>query len=71
VRSRHASPKLIPLLPVLVALMRWGDRWATDEVSSLHRSCGAPVHAELRCEAGHHVSGDNDLDLAITPQAAL
>lgn len=63
------------LLPVLVALMQWGDRWATDEgrgpVSFLHRSCGAPVHAELRCGAGHHVSGDNDLDLAITPQAAL
>lgn len=61
------------LLPVLVALMQWGDRWATEEgggpVSFQHRSCGAAVHAELRCGAGHGVSGDDDLDLAVTPYA--
>lgn len=58
------------LLPVLVALMQWGDRWATDAghgpVQFQHRGCGAPVHAELRCDAGHAVRGD-DLDLAVTP----
>ena len=61
------------LLPVLVALMQWGDRWATEEgggpVSFVHRSCGTPVHSELRCGAGHQVSGDDDLDLAVTPYA--
>lgn len=61
------------LLPTLVALMQWGDRWATEEgrgpVSFLHRDCGASVHAELHCGAGHRVRGDDDLDLAMTTRA--
>lgn len=54
------------LLPVLVALMQWGDRWVTDDggpVELRHRDCGAAVGVELRCREGHPVSGD-DLDLA-------
>jgi DNA-binding HxlR family transcriptional regulator len=54
------------LLPALVALMQWGDRWLTQDggpVQLLHRGCGRPVHAELRCEGGHEVGLDG-LDLA-------
>ena len=54
------------LLPVLVALMQWGDRWEHDDdgpVRLQHTSCGASVHAELRCEAGHRV-GRGELELA-------
>lgn len=55
------------LLPVLVALMQWGDRWASEDrsgpVAFHHRECGAEVCVELRCASGHLVSGDNDLDL--------
>jgi DNA-binding HxlR family transcriptional regulator len=54
------------LLPVLVALMDWGDRWAQDAggpVTVRHADCGAAVHAELRCEAGHRVEAA-DLELA-------
>jgi DNA-binding HxlR family transcriptional regulator len=54
------------LLPVVVALMEWGNRWLDERggrVELLHRDCGEHVSAELRCAAGHHVSGD-ELDLA-------
>ena len=46
-------------LPVIVALLDWGDRWTADPsgpaVQLRHTSCGAGVHAELHCEAGHSV----------------
>jgi DNA-binding HxlR family transcriptional regulator len=47
------------LLPVLVALMQWGDRWVAGgdgPVRLEHAGCGERVHAELRCAAGHAVS---------------
>ena len=39
------------LLPVLVAMMRWGDRWLFPDgarVEVTHSGCGSPVHALLR-----------------------
>jgi DNA-binding HxlR family transcriptional regulator len=54
------------LLPVLVALMQWGDRWVLPggaRVEVRHHDCGAPVRAELRCEHDHAVSRD-ELELA-------
>ena len=54
------------LLPLLVAMMRWGDQWMFPEgarVELTHTDCGSPVHAELQCEAGHGVAPD-ELDLA-------
>jgi len=47
------------LLPVLVALMQWGDRWLDEDggpVELRHVGCGEPVRAELRCAAGHAVT---------------
>jgi DNA-binding HxlR family transcriptional regulator len=54
------------LLPALVALMRWGDRWLNDggRVELRHRDCGAPVGVALRCDAGHDVDA-TQLDLAL------
>jgi DNA-binding HxlR family transcriptional regulator len=54
------------LFPVLVALMRWGDRWLDDRggpVQLLHRGCGQPVEVSLRCAAGHEVQS-NEIDVA-------
>ncbi|MGA9858871.1 MAG: helix-turn-helix domain-containing protein [Solirubrobacteraceae bacterium] len=54
------------LLPVLVALMQWGDRWEQDgqaPVEIRHRGCGAAVTAQLRCASDHAVAGD-ELELA-------
>jgi DNA-binding HxlR family transcriptional regulator len=47
------------LLPVLVALMQWGDRWLDERggpVELRHSGCGETVTAELRCAAGHLVT---------------
>jgi DNA-binding HxlR family transcriptional regulator len=53
----HLTEKGKQLLPVLIALMQWGDRWAADPagpaVDMLHQDCGERVTAELRCAAGH------------------
>jgi DNA-binding HxlR family transcriptional regulator len=47
------------LMPVILALRQWGDAWAADEAGpplvTIHRDCGAPVHARLVCEANHDV----------------
>jgi DNA-binding HxlR family transcriptional regulator len=56
------------LLPVLVALMQWGDRWLQDAgppVQLTHEDCGARITAQLRCEHDHEV-GEGEIALART-----
>jgi DNA-binding HxlR family transcriptional regulator len=68
-RSRNGyrlTDKGSELLPVLVAMMQWGDRWTSGDRPSrtelAHTGCGSAVHAALRCEAGHDVHlGELDL----------
>ena len=58
------------LLPVFVAMMRWGDRWLFPKGSRVevtHSDCGSPVHAVLQCEHGHAVAPD-ELDLSRRPR---
>jgi DNA-binding HxlR family transcriptional regulator len=68
-RTRQAyrlTDKGSELLPVLVALMQWGDRWQQDSgarVELRHRGCGAAVTAHLRCADDHPVPAD-ELELA-------
>ena len=65
-RLYRLTEKGSDLLPVLVALMNWGDKWLGEpsaRVELRHRDCGAPVTAELRCADGHPVGGD-EIDLA-------
>jgi DNA-binding HxlR family transcriptional regulator len=60
------TPKGADLLPVLVALMQWGDRWLDDRggpIELLHRDCGAPVALSLRCTAEHEVDAA-EIDVA-------
>jgi DNA-binding HxlR family transcriptional regulator len=59
-RSRdeyRLTDKGLDLYPVLVALMEWGDRYASDPdgppVLLRHRDCGQPVRLQMACEAGH------------------
>jgi DNA-binding HxlR family transcriptional regulator len=55
------------LLPVLVAMMQWGDRWLQEDgppVALRHADCGEPVTAQLRCTYGHEV-GPGELDLVL------
>jgi DNA-binding HxlR family transcriptional regulator len=74
-RTRMAyrlTDKGAELLPVLVALMQWGDRWLQPEgapVELRHTGCDEVVHAELRCAAGHPAPAD-ELALAVGPGRA-
>jgi DNA-binding HxlR family transcriptional regulator len=59
-RARHEyrlTRKGMDLYPVLVSLMRWGDRYLADAdgppVELTHAGCGAPVDVTLRCADGH------------------
>jgi hypothetical protein len=57
------------LLPALVALKQWGDRWLATSgtpVELSHRGCGEFVRAELRCAAGH-APEPGELDLVLGP----
>jgi DNA-binding HxlR family transcriptional regulator len=71
-RSRLAyrlTDKGAELLPVLVALMQWGDQWLQPDgppVLMRHADCGEVVHAELRCAAGHQAS-PAEIDLTVGP----
>jgi DNA-binding HxlR family transcriptional regulator len=59
------------LLPALVALMQWGDRWLHDQggpIELRHRGCGARVQAELRCSEGHPTAL-GELEAAVTPRS--
>jgi DNA-binding HxlR family transcriptional regulator len=53
------------LLPALIALMQWGDRWLQGgraPVELHHADCGATVTAQLRCARGH-AAGPGEIDL--------
>ena len=47
------------LAPVVLGLFEWGTKHLTADgrgpLELRHHGCGAPVHAEVRCEAGHAV----------------
>jgi DNA-binding HxlR family transcriptional regulator len=61
-RSEYVlTPAGVDLLPVLLALMQWGDRHLApaDGGPPLvlnHEDCGAPISVEVRCADGHEVS---------------
>jgi DNA-binding HxlR family transcriptional regulator len=49
----HLTEKGLDLLPALLALMSWGDKWAwgtgQGPVRVVHESCGHRVTVEIRC----------------------
>lgn len=50
------------LFPVVVGLMAWGEDLRDDHrsgVQLVHRDCGAPLEATVRCTAGHEVALDH------------
>ena len=63
------------LYPILVALLDWGDRYVADpEGPALllsHRDCGAAVHADIRCDAGHDHLTVRDVTAEPGPGARL
>jgi DNA-binding HxlR family transcriptional regulator len=59
------TEKGIELFPVIAALLAWGDKYAAwpggPAVELTHRDCGAPVHLELACSAGHVLDSARDV----------
>jgi DNA-binding HxlR family transcriptional regulator len=53
------------LMPVLVAMMAWGDRHRAGPdgppMRVEHAACGAPVQVELRCAEGHRLDPEDRL----------
>ncbi len=53
------------LLPLLVALMQWGDDHLSDDqggpLELRHRTCGHPVRAVVQCTHDHETLGRGDL----------
>lgn len=53
------------LVPALLALMQWGDRWkwpgARGPVQVLHEQCGHDVRVEVRCEHCEREVGAREL----------
>jgi DNA-binding HxlR family transcriptional regulator len=51
------TEKGLDLFPVIVALLTWGDKHASDAggppVVLTHRDCGADVALQLTCDDGH------------------
>jgi DNA-binding HxlR family transcriptional regulator len=77
-RARHEyqpTPKGQQLVPSLLALMEWGDRWAADAdgpaVAVSHAECGEPVDVQLRCAGGHGPLDAGDLRIQPGPGAKL
>jgi DNA-binding HxlR family transcriptional regulator len=65
-REYRLTEKGRELLPVLVAMMRWGDRWlfaSGARVELTHAGCGSQIGVALRCEAGHDVAA-GELELS-------
>jgi DNA-binding HxlR family transcriptional regulator len=60
-------------VPVLIALMAWGDKHrvtpAGPPVTLRHAGCGAELELELRCAAGHPVRPGRDIEREVNPAA--
>lgn len=76
-RSRHRyviTQKGVDLVPAVLGLLQWGDRFRADAegpaVLVSHKDCGAPLHVEVRCEAGHQVS-PKEVEMAPGPSFRL
>jgi DNA-binding HxlR family transcriptional regulator len=59
------------LIPILLALMGWGDRHLAEPdgppALPVHARCGAPVRVSVTCEAGHDLGERPHLHLEPGP----
>ncbi|WP_280261929.1 winged helix-turn-helix transcriptional regulator [Nocardia wallacei] len=65
----HLTAAGLELVPVLMALMAWGDKWATPPggppVRLVHRECGAQFTPQVCCsECGEPATATNTTALA-------
>jgi hypothetical protein len=67
------TEKGIDLYPVLLALVRWGDRWEADAQGPpmlyRHKACGALAMPELHCPACGEAVAARDIQALPQPGA--
>ncbi len=60
------TEKGLDLYPHIVFLMRWGDRWLSDEngppLTLIHRQCRSPLKPELKCDTCGEPVSARDVD---------
>jgi DNA-binding HxlR family transcriptional regulator len=65
------TEKGLDLYPVIVSLMRWGDRWMTGQeeppVKLVHRSCGHAMTPELVCPECGEAVHLHDVEALMSP----
>jgi DNA-binding HxlR family transcriptional regulator len=61
------------LMPILLALREWGDRYKADPegppVLARHAECGKKLHLTLTCDAGHVATTPDEVELVDGPGA--
>jgi DNA-binding HxlR family transcriptional regulator len=77
-RTRHRyvlTPKGRDLVPLLLALLQWGDKHRADPagppVLALHQECGAPIRLHVSCANGHADLGADAIMAEPGPGAIL
>lgn len=54
----------LELYPVMIALLRWGDAHRAGQegppLEVTHADCGEPLHAVVRCAAGHELGSPRE-----------
>jgi DNA-binding HxlR family transcriptional regulator len=73
-RPRHEyalTSKGAELLPVMLALIAWGDRHLSDAppVRAVHAGCGHDVRLVPTCTAGHSLTGAGEVQIVPGPGA--
>jgi DNA-binding HxlR family transcriptional regulator len=69
----HLTDKGRELMPILLALREWGDRYQADPegppVVARHAACGNELRVAITCSGGHVADGPDDVELVPGPGA--
>ncbi|MEU0383629.1 winged helix-turn-helix transcriptional regulator [Streptomyces chartreusis] len=61
------------LLPILIALNDWAERWivpaGASTISLLHQDCGSPVQTVVTCASGHEITTPGEVTAVPGPGA--
>jgi DNA-binding HxlR family transcriptional regulator len=65
------TEKGLDLYPVMMALVRWGDRWHDDgsgaPIEHVHRGCDHVMHADMVCSECGKPLHPHDVDVRLGP----